>query len=104
MTIQTKNMDLLFLKHGIKIYEFQRALVDFDLENDPEVIKQKKANEEIRKNAAENAHKAASEMKNAVDSIFDEEFRIRFETAAKMFGKPEVTPNDLIGFDSFMSI
>jgi len=43
-------------------------------------------------------------MKNAVDSIFDEEFRIRFETAAKMFGKPEVTPNDLIGFDSFMSI
>lgn len=39
-------MDQLYAKHGMKVIDLQRAVTAFDLDKDPDVMKQLKENQE----------------------------------------------------------
>jgi len=82
----------------------QRAIAAHELDKDPDVVKQKQDNQALRQSMMEEQKKHMNEMKKEMDSVYDEEFKARFEAAVKALPKPEISPNNFIGFDSFKEI
>lgn len=52
----------------------------------------------------EKQQKVMQDMQKEMQSVFDEEFKVRYEAAVKELGKLAVTPNGFFSFEDFVKI
>lgn len=97
-------MDQLYAKHNMKVIDLQRAVTAFDLDKEPDVIKQQKENQQAKQQMVQQREKMQKEMGSEMDSILTTEFKLRFEAGAKAMPPPEVSPNNFMSFESFVAI
>ena len=84
--------------------DLQRAVNHFNLDKDPDVESIKKANSQIKTNMMERQQQVMAEMNKELGSVFDEEFKQRYEAVVKDHPKGQVSPNGFIVYEDFVKI
>jgi hypothetical protein len=67
--------------------DLQRAVTHFNLDQDPDVESIKKANSQIKKNVMERQQQVMNDMNKELNTVFDDEFRKRYEAAVQAHPK-----------------
>lgn len=100
--LMTQVLDQIYVKHGMKSIDINRAVAHFKLDEDPTIEGIKKANEEIKQRLNEASAEIEAKLVKAANESFalDNLFQ-RFEEAVKNYAVPQLTEEGLIPEESY---